>query len=441
MRDHKGGGDQTLNTIRAGRHELNRLLDAMDTKGANNTVDREFVRWGYRQQSVMLELRHPGGSVVRLPVATRNLSNSGIGVLHSSFVHTGTMCVVGLEHQAMGQVEIIGKVMRCQHVGGTVHEIGIRFEQAIDTREYISLDLLSEAFSLERVAPEKLQGTLVYVDDSDLDLKLVEKLLEPTFMSVRCTKSPEEGIELAQRGCDLVLCDMHMGETTGVDLIEGLRGAGVRAPVLMVTADTSQNAKDVLRSGGADALVSKPLTSEKLLRAIAEFMIGGADAGPLMSTLSSSDPSSALVEAFVEGIPGQIEAIEKAIREEDAEGCRQICLNLAGSARPLGFEPIGEVASRIHEKLGQGAGLTIVRGELQELLKNCKRTRNGFTGVTEEATAEENSADEDGSPEGETAQGESPATPEGETPEGESPERPEGEAPEGEAGEPKADAA
>lgn len=384
MADKNAGGDESMNTIRAGRFELNRLLDAMDAKNAKNTVDREFVRWGYRHQSVTLELQHPGGTVVRLPVATRNLSNSGMAVLHSSFVHPGSSCSVELEHQSMGKVDVEGEVMRCQHIGGVVHEIGIRFVHAIDTREYMSLDLLSEAFCLERVSPEKLQGTIVYIDDCELDLKLVEKLLEPTFMSVRPTTDPQQGVEMAGKGCDLVMCDLHLGDVNGADLIGKLRDEGVRAPVLMVTADTSQHAKDLLRAEGADAMVSKPLTSEKLLRAIAEFMIGGADAGPLMSTLSSDDPSVGLIEGFVEDLGTQMQAIESAIREDNSEGCRHICMKLAASAPPLGFDPIGEIATRVLEQLGTGVGISYVLGDLQALVKTCRRARGSAPGSSKD---------------------------------------------------------
>ncbi len=388
MDEKHSGGHGPMNTIRAGRYELNRLLDAMDAKGAKNTVDREFMRWGYRQQSVTVELRHPGGTIVRLPVATRNLSNSGIAVLHNSFVHTGSGCAVTLEHQTMGKIKIEGEVTRCQHIGGTVHEIGIRFEQGIDTREYMRLDLLSEAFSLESVAPEKLEGAIVYIDDSELDLKLVGKLLEPTFLSIQSTSDPDEGVELAQRGCDLVMCELRVGETSGVDLIKRMREGGVRAPVLMVTADTSAHARDKLRSGGADALVSKPLTSEKLLRAIAEFMISGADAGPLISTLTKDDPSLAFVAGFIGGLGAQLSAIEAAVREEDTEECRQICMRLASSAPPLGFEPIGVIATRVLEELGKGVEIADVHNDLQTLFKTCRRARGIIPSADTESKTE-----------------------------------------------------
>ncbi|MFI4896462.1 MAG: response regulator [Phycisphaerales bacterium JB059] len=397
MLDKNQGDDKAMNTIRAGRYDLNRLLDALDARNAKHTVDREYVRWGYRQQSVTLELHHPGGTVVRLPVATRNLSNSGIAVLHSAFVHPGSACVVVLEHMTMGPVDVPGAVTRCEHIGGTVHEVGIKFTQPIDTREFMRLDLLSEAFCLERVAPDKLQGTLVYIDDCELDLKLVEKLLEPTFMSVRSFTDPEEGLDAAKRGCDLVLLDLHLGETSGASLIKRLRDDGVRAPILIVTGDTSQHAKDALRSEGADAMVSKPLTSEKLLRAIAEFMIGGADAGPLISTLSPDSTSRALVAGFVENLGPQIQEIEKSIREDNTEACRRICMKLASSAPPLGFDPIGEIATRVMEQLGTGVGISYVLKDLQTLVKTCRRAR------AVAPTGEKPDASPDDAPEAEAA--------------------------------------
>jgi len=70
-------------------------------------------------------------------VRTRNLSPTGIAFLHGSFVYTGTGCVLAL-HDAQGKiVGVEGKVVRCQHVRGHVHDIGVRFSRPLDVKQFL----------------------------------------------------------------------------------------------------------------------------------------------------------------------------------------------------------------------------------------------------------------------------------------------------------------
>ena len=71
-------------------------------------------------------------------MACRNLSQRGIGLLHRSYVHLGTTCSVLLPHPRKGEQEYRGTVVRCLHLSGMVHEIGIRFngKERLDVEEY-----------------------------------------------------------------------------------------------------------------------------------------------------------------------------------------------------------------------------------------------------------------------------------------------------------------
>ena len=67
----------------------------------------------------------------------RNLSSTGISLLHGKFVYGGTNCVVGLRALDGQVVPVRGKVIWCRLVTGRVHELGVRCEDPIDVEDFI----------------------------------------------------------------------------------------------------------------------------------------------------------------------------------------------------------------------------------------------------------------------------------------------------------------
>jgi hypothetical protein len=78
---------------------------------------------------------------VRLPVS--DLSEGGIGLLHSSFIPAGVRCMVSMITVDREAVSVRGSVAHCQYIGGRAHIIGVRFDSPIDPTMFIA------------VAPEK----------------------------------------------------------------------------------------------------------------------------------------------------------------------------------------------------------------------------------------------------------------------------------------------
>ncbi|WP_348234565.1 hypothetical protein, partial [Salmonella enterica] len=67
---------------------LNALLDRLDVdEQGTKSRKRVHARWPFRKLNLQLDIQHPGGTATSLRVASRNLSRSGIGLLHSAFVH------------------------------------------------------------------------------------------------------------------------------------------------------------------------------------------------------------------------------------------------------------------------------------------------------------------------------------------------------------------
>ena len=224
MKDHP---DHT-NTLRLGIRELNALLDRIEQRTPDpKSADRDFVRWSFRIVRADLTIEHQGGSSVTFPVATRNISRGGISVLHSAFAYPGSNCSILLHLEGDNTLQAQGRIVRCQHLVGKVHELGISFNEQVSTKALLGLDPMHEAYSLEHIDPSRLMGTVVVVSDAKLDQQLIFKLLEDTGLNIVFADSIDKATERARKGCELVLTDYQLGDDSGTDLVTALRSEGI----------------------------------------------------------------------------------------------------------------------------------------------------------------------------------------------------------------------
>jgi len=365
------------NTLRIGIRELNALLNRIEeSQPESPNPNREFVRWDFRIVRADLTIEHATGSKVVLPVATRNISRGGISVLHSSFVYPNSRCHVTALLEDGRKLDIDGMVMRCNHIGGKIHELGIKFDQEISTKELLGLDPMQEAYSLECIEPDGLHGNVLAVVSSDLDQQLLVKLLEDTSLTISVAEDSETALKRAKKGCELILTDHSVGEESAADIIMTLRAEGIDAPVLVMTSDSSEEFRDEMRMAGASGLISKPYTRDKLLQALAEFLLGDGDGGPLYSTLQLNDPAYEFLPKFLKELTRMILTLENSLRDSDYKSCLSICQSLASSAAPLGFESIGHVAVQANRALSKGSGVRDAAADVRQLIIACRRIKS-----------------------------------------------------------------
>jgi CheY-like chemotaxis protein len=364
------------NSIRLDSGRLNRFLDDRDRLSAQNESKprRDFVRWPFRNACIALTVVHPGGSNSVFNVACRNLSSGGIGILHSSYMHKGTRCFISLPRTDGQKVSMEGTIVRCSHVSGTIHEIGIQFLKPIDAKQYVELDPFSNGFSLETVDPENLRGTVLYIEDSALDQALIRHYLRETQIRLIVVADVQEGLKKALEGVDLILCDYNVGQEMGSSFVARAREAGLSQPILMVTADTSSFTRQQLIKAQATAFITKPVKQQTLFRALAEFMMLGADAGGISSSLPASHANVALLDTFVDETKLIARSLETAMRQENAAKARQLCLQIMGSAPEMGFERLAELARAAEKAVSSTMSCTESAVPLRTLIGACQRT-------------------------------------------------------------------
>ncbi|CAG0995927.1 hypothetical protein PHYC_02561 [Phycisphaerales bacterium] len=329
------------NTLGLGPRELQALLDFLDSTDAPGKVRREFRRWPFRQTGVNVQFTHPGGSTTKLRLAGRNLSRGGISLLHNGFVHTGTRCEIELPRREGGPLAAPCSVTRCQHRRGMLHEIGFKFDKPVNLKEFLKPEGGAELSSFENAAPQKLQGRILHVEDNALDVRIVAHYLRETNLKILTAGNRAEAITAAAGQIDLLLVGYNLPDSKGTELVKELRGRGVTAHALIVTADPAASMGEGLWEIPATGLIRKPFTQEQLLCALCERLLitdGGDGAGHAAEMLRAS---AGQLRVFADELDG-------ALRTNDLAKAKDVTEKLHGSAASLGLKALQTAADAAH---------------------------------------------------------------------------------------------
>lgn len=111
---------------------------------------------------------------------------------------------------------------------------------------------------------------ILIVDDDDLLAEmLTEQLLALGGYQCVAVADGEAGFEEAKSThFDLILLDINLPGTNGIDVCRDLRSAGVRSPIVMLTVDDSEDAVVAGLDAGATDYVTKPFKIGVLLARI-----------------------------------------------------------------------------------------------------------------------------------------------------------------------------
>ena len=131
-------GEGSVNTLRLSVSEQERISKELEDRAKGAKVDRRRAVRRYRfahDLGLPMRLRHPGGSEVFIRVGPRDISELGMGFLHGGYLHCGTTCEFALQLKAGETIPIVAKVVRCDHVTGRVHDVGITFTTPVEMSE------------------------------------------------------------------------------------------------------------------------------------------------------------------------------------------------------------------------------------------------------------------------------------------------------------------
>jgi DNA-binding response OmpR family regulator len=111
-----------------------------------------------------------------------------------------------------------------------------------------------------------MAATILIVEDEHAVARGIQYALQQEGYVVALARSGEEGLEIAtSQAPDLVLLDVRLPGMDGFEVLRRLRAAGIKSPVLMLTARDDEVDKVIGLELGADDYVTKPFGLRELL--------------------------------------------------------------------------------------------------------------------------------------------------------------------------------
>ena len=189
------------------------------------------------------------------------------------------------------------------------------------------------------------EAKLLVVDDEETNVMLLERILAKTgYHNVTSTSDPERVMSIVEElEPDLLLLDLMMPRVDGFEIMESLRAAGRDVPVLVLTADATQEVKRrALRSGARDFL-TKPFDMDEILLRIANML------DIRFLTMRLADQNAALED--------RVRERTRELEESHIETFERLALAAEYRDDDTGQHTrrVGRMASLLAEELGLGA--------------------------------------------------------------------------------------
>lgn len=121
-------------------------------------------------------------------------------------------------------------------------------------------------------------GKMIHVVDDDVGfLKGLERLFRAHGLRVVTFSSVEDFQARARPDeASCLILDVHVGASSGIDLMISLLRSGTCAPVVLITAHDNERLRTAAKSAGCKAYLQKPFPAAALIDAVRSV------AGPLL---------------------------------------------------------------------------------------------------------------------------------------------------------------
>jgi len=133
-----------------------------------------------------------------------------------------------------------------------------------------------------RPFPETVAHPHILVVDDDPDMRqLLTSLLESCGYTVACAEDGSSALKqlASDRRTDVVLTDLYMPNTDGLELILALREVQASLPIVAMSGGGSMRGHDTLSMAqklGANAVIDKPFRKTQIVETIDRVLAGAS---------------------------------------------------------------------------------------------------------------------------------------------------------------------
>ena len=247
---------------------------------------------------------------------------------------------------------------------------------------------------------------VLVADDNAVNRTVLAKILERANHELTLVESGEEALDSVQRErFDIAIFDRNMPGLSGVEAVRALRVmelGGRRLPIIVLSADVTEEARRETVDAGADLYLTKPVQATKLLEALltlcapTETAAARAPAEPaaapqaagsvldyeqltLLEGLGSrSDFMERLIGVFVKDSGALMDKMDAAVDAKRFGELRSLIHSLRGSAGSIGAERLTRGCARLQE-LAEGELRLRGKLHLRELRADLDQARTELT--------------------------------------------------------------
>jgi two-component system sensor histidine kinase RpfC len=258
---------------------------------------------------------------------------------------------------------------------------------------------------------------ILVADDNPTNREVIGRILERAGHAVTLVNDGEQALEAVERGAqELVILDRNMPGMGGMEALQALRlmtRGRAPLPIIMLSADVTTEAKREALVAGADAFLSKPIETTRLLEQIQSLAPGKADAARRAEPAASPAPAAPaalavinadtlrhleelgssvafiekLVNVFVTDSVGILARMEQALAARDYHEFRSLLHALKGSSASIGTDRLTRLcgslggltdadvriqAPSVHRRLVEE--LAAARSQLEQHLQERRRS-------------------------------------------------------------------
>ncbi|MGL6399236.1 ATP-binding protein [Aeromonas veronii] len=221
----------------------------------------------------------------------------------------------------------------------------------------------------ERVTPilpalaEKLGGKVLVADDHPVNRALLARQLAILGIEAQVVEDGEKALRAWQgQQFSLLLTDCHMPVMDGYALTKALRAAGVTAPIIGVTADTSEEASARMVEAGMSDMLLKPYPLDILRQMLAHWLaertptrsavapvVGatGMQAERWLALFGDELTARAMAVEYLDSNRQDGEAMMAALICHDASALVETAHRIKGAARMVGLEELASQAAML----------------------------------------------------------------------------------------------
>lgn len=184
---------------------------------------------------------------------------------------------------------------------------------------------------------------ILVVEDGAGEREALVRMLRMEQFDVVSAPNPEKAMELIDLPIDLVISDLRMGRSSGLDLLRQWSDRYPHTPFLMLTAyGDVESAVAAMKLGARDYL-TKPVNPNELLDLINKYLAQRAAAAPPSESESPADRTA--IEKVVGRSQAMVDVCDQTLRAAQTESTVLI-LGESGTGKELIAEAIHENSPR-----------------------------------------------------------------------------------------------